>query len=972
MRVRSLDLLAFLTVALAAAACKIDSTVYQPPADDDDDDGDAAIDDAMPDAPPQGITVLVNPGTTTVTEGGQVTVRIKLSEAPPADRPITVVGNTQLVPTPSTVTFTPSNWMNERTIILAAGQDDDADDSPVTVLFDGMGDVADGSAMVMITDDDAQILVVSPTSSIGVTEGATGQVSVQLAARPSSSVVVSVASMDAAIASVSPATLTFTSGNWNVAQPVTVTGAPDTNTSNDTTLLILDPTIDGIPTHTLAINVTDDDVIAIDANPGNLGTINEGNVSPGVTFNVRLTQMPGANVTVNVTSPSGAIGVSPATLTFTPANFGTNQVVTATAPEDGNVVDESVSIRLAATGLTDRFVQVQVDDNDTQVIQVTPSPSLGITEGATGNFAVLLAFQPADNVIVNVASSDTTVATAGTSQLTFTPSDFGTPQNVVITGVQDVDLASESATISFNAPAQGLTTNRTANVTDDDTQVIDVAPSTISVAEGGSDTFAVALSYQPSGNVTVASMVATANATDIAATPPTLTFTPQNYATAQNVTVMGLQDADVTNESATVNVTSSGLSPRAVTVNVSDDDSLGIVVTPSSLTVTEGGASMNILVSLAAMPASNVTVNLATMPTGVATLGAATLTFTPANYATPQPVSVTGTQDPDGLDGTTTIHLTAAGLDEKTVPVTVRDDDIVSPVLSPNPVTITEGTSNTSVRLTLSRDPGKAITVEILSFGATDFEVQPTTYVFERNDWNIGQTVNLFAYPDDETDNESEDILFSIQSESTSTNLHVDITDPTVLLGFPPPHGTGTGGLAGLEAWRDGQMPACFVVEKIAVDVSTASQFSQLQLGLYTTNANSDTEPDRLLYSSGVMSLGVGGAGRRIIDVPDTTIFELAPLATWLALEATTGVSLKTKSTSSSHCSRVHPFGNFMPNPFNSTGTGTGGMPGLDGGTSFDSGTSSDAGTATVTCNSAPPVAVWIIGHGGGCFVEPT
>jgi hypothetical protein len=956
---RTLHLLALL--ALVIGACKIDSTVYQPPADDDDD-GDAAVDDAMPDAPPQGIYVVANPDTTTVSEGGQVTVRIKLSEAPPVDRPITVVGNTQLTPTPATVTFTPSNWMNERTIILAAGQDDDADDSPVTVLFDGMGDVGDGSALVMITDDDTQILLVSPPSSIGVTEGASGQVAVQLAARPSANVVVSVAAMDTAVASVSPATLTFTSANWDTAQMVTVNGAQDANTSNDTTLLILDPSVEGIPTHTLAINVTDDDVIAIDANPGNLGTINEGNVSPGVTFNVRLTQMPGASVTVNVTSPSGAIGVSPASLTFTTANFGTNQVVTVTAPQDGNVVDESVSIRLAATGLTDRFVQVQVDDDDTQVVQVTPSPSLGVTEGAGGTFAVLLAFEPADSVIVNVGSSDSTVATVGTTQLTFTPANYGTPQNVSITGVQDVDLASETATISFNAPAQGLTTNRTVNVTDDDTQALDVAPLTISVAEGGTSTYAVALSYQPSGNVVVSSTVAAANLADISAAPATLTFTPSNYATAQTVTVTGLQDADVTNESATIVVSSTGIASRNVTANVVDDDSLGIVVTPAMITVTEGGAAGTIMVSLAAMPASNVTVGLQTNPTGVATLGAASLTFTSANYATPQPVTVTGVQDADGSDDTTTIHLTAPALDEKTVPVIVTDDDVIVPVLTPSPALIEEGKGG-NVSLTLSRDPGRAVTVDILGIGSTDFEVQPQTFFFEQGRWNTPQNVDLFAYPDDEADDETEDVLFAIQELGTQTSLRVNIDDPTILLGFPPPHGGTPASVIQLEAWRDGQVPACFLLEKIIVDISSfqQTQTGAMSVALYASGSG-DTQPSQLLYASGTFSVGPS-TGLRIIDVQDTTIFNASPLTTWLAVETTGGIILKTRPSASSHCARSHSFGNFMPNPFNASGSGSGSTEIMDGGLM-------DAGTVTVTCTPSPPVAAWVVGR-EGCISNP-
>lgn len=949
-------------VLAVVTACKIDSTVYQPPGGDDD--GDAAVDDAMPDAPPEGIRVVVTPETTTVTEGGQVTLRVKLSEAPPADRPVNIVGNVQLVPTPSSVTFTSTNWNVERTIILAAGQDDDADDSPVTVLFDGMGEVADGSALVMITDDDTQILLVSPPSSIGVTEGGSGQVSVQLAARPSANVVVAVATMDAPIATVSPATLTFTSSDWSTPQQVTVTGAQDADTDNDTTLLILDPATEGIPTHTLAVNVTDDDILGIDASPANLGTIVEGSAT-GATFGVRLTQMPGADVTVSLSaSPSGPVNLSQASLTFTPSDYMTLQNVTVTAPHDANVVDESVSIRLSAPGLADRFVQVTVDDDDTQVILVTPSPSLAINEGATGSFAVTLAFQPAGNVIVNVASADTTVATVGTSQLTFTTANYNMAQNVVVTGVQDQDLANESTTVSFNAPAQGLTTNRTVDVTDDDTQVLDVAPTTIAVAEGGTSTFGVRLSYQPSGNVVVTTMVAAANSTDISAMPATLTFTPQNYGTFQNVTVTGLQDTDTINETATVVVSSTGLTSRNVTVNVTDDDSLGIVVSPTSMTLTEGGPSGTLMVSLAAMPTSNVTVSLQASPAGVVSLGASSLTFTPVNYATPQPVTVTALQDPDGFDTTTTILLSAPTLDTKSVPVTVRDDDVVVPVLTPNPVTVEEGQPDTQVQLTLSRDPGQSVTVQILSIAFTDFEVQPDTYVFDRQSWDLPQTVNLFAYPDDEADNETKDILFSIQALGTSTNLRVNVTDPTIHLGFPPPHPGSAATIVGLEAWRDGQMPQCFLVEKIAVDVATApSQFSQVSIGLYATGTG-DTQPAGRLYASGVLSLGAPGAGLRVFDVPDATIYSASgAVTTWVAVEATTGVTLKTKTTSSSRCARAHQFGDFMPDPFNGTSSGSGTGDLNDGGVT-------DAATVTVTCNTAPPVAVWLIGRQGSCGVQ--
>ena len=61
-----------------------------------------------------------------------------------------------------------------------------------------------------------------------VTEaGSTATFTVVLGAQPDSDVVISVTSGDTGEATVSPATLTFTNGNWNSTQTVTVTGVDD-------------------------------------------------------------------------------------------------------------------------------------------------------------------------------------------------------------------------------------------------------------------------------------------------------------------------------------------------------------------------------------------------------------------------------------------------------------------------------------------------------------------------------------------------------------------------------------------------------------------------------------------------------------------------------------------------------------------------------------------------------------------------
>ena len=119
--------------------------------------------------------------------------------------------------------------------------------------------------------------------------------------------------------------------------------------------------------------------------------------------------------------------------------------------------------------------------------------------------------------------------------------------------------------------APGLVSRTVAvTVTDDDTQDITLSTVNLNVGEAGSGTFTVRLAFQPSANVTVS--VSSANSAKATATPATLTFTPANYATPQTVTVGGVNDGDVNNESVDVTLSAPGLVSRTVAVTVIDDD----------------------------------------------------------------------------------------------------------------------------------------------------------------------------------------------------------------------------------------------------------------------------------------------------------------------------------------------------------------------------------------------------------------
>ena len=92
-----------------------------------------------------------------------------------------------------------------------------------------------------------------------------------------------------------------------------------------------------------------------------------------------------------------------------------------------------------------------------------------------------------------------------------------------------------------------------------------------------------------------------------------MTFTTTNWGTAQAVTVKAGQDDDAANYTATLTHTASGggyVSISAgLTVTVTDDDTAGVVLSETGLTVTEGDAA-----------GSSYTVKLATEPSGEVTV----------------------------------------------------------------------------------------------------------------------------------------------------------------------------------------------------------------------------------------------------------------------------------------------------------------------------------------------------------------
>ena len=134
----------------------------------------------------------------------------------------------------------------------------------------------------------------------------------------------------------------------------------------------------------------------------------------------------------------------------------------------------------------------------------------------------------------------------------------------------------DAETISVNGTVPGLTvTAATVTIADDDTAGVAVSETALTVPEGDSRTYTVALLSQPTGPVTVTP--AAAGDPDVTVRPAALTFTASTWSQAQTVTVSAAQDGDAADDAATVSHAVSGggydaVAAADVAVAVEDDD----------------------------------------------------------------------------------------------------------------------------------------------------------------------------------------------------------------------------------------------------------------------------------------------------------------------------------------------------------------------------------------------------------------
>ena len=448
--------------------------------------------------------------------------------------------------------------------------DGEVEDYPVTIR---------NAASFVLTETDGQTTV-SET-------GTQDEFTVVLESEPIiGGVVFSVTSDNQDEASVSPRTLTFTRGNWDQPQTVTVTGEDDQMADGDQTTNVVVAVIpdasndefDNLPDQAVSVLVQDDESGSLIVDRESVDVSESGDTDQ---FSVSLSIQPMLPVVVTVTSDNTDEGtVTPSSLTIAPEDWNVPQTVVVTGIDDDTVDgNQSFSITVSVDpdnsdntfdNATDEIIDGRNVDNDQPGFSLS-AESLSVSEtGTTDVFEVVLTSAPATDVVFDISSGDVSEADVSPASLTFNPTDWNSPQSVTVTGVDDEDTDGDQSTVvtvSVNETSDSEFTvladqTLTAVTVDDDTVAgIELSKLRTTVAETDlTDFFTVVLTAAPESSVVIDAVIA--DDTQASLNPIALTFTANDWNVPQQISVAGVDDQ-----------VDDGTQVTSINVSVNDDES---------------------------------------------------------------------------------------------------------------------------------------------------------------------------------------------------------------------------------------------------------------------------------------------------------------------------------------------------------------------------------------------------------------
>ena len=501
-------------------------------------------------------------------EGEVVSITVELSSRPASTATFSFGGIDGVITAePTSLTFTTTDWDEPQTVRLTFLEDDDAVDIPLLRVggyleIAGVRRFLRSILLVRITDNDknAPALRFDP-QSVTVGEGGSGTYRVRLSSQPTDAVTVAITGQSGTDLMLDNTSLTFTTGDWETDQTVTVSARQDDDGDDDVVTLTHAASGGGYTNvrGNVLVTVTDDDgdkpTVSITGVPAKINSTTA--LSVAFTFSEAVTGFVTGDVTVTG-GTKGAFSGSGTTYTLAVTPSGSADVVVTVAADaatDGGG-NTGPAFAVSATAEWDATAPtVSITGVPAKITSRTPfTATFTFSEDVTG-------FAAGDVTVTGGGTGTLTAVSETTYRLAVTPAGSA---HVVVT------VAADAATDGVNTgPVSAVTATATW-----DAPGLRFDPQSLAVGEGDSGTYRVRLLKQPTDAVTVA--ITGQSGTDLMLDNTSLMFTRMNWETEQTVTVTAGQDDDGDDDVVRLLHTASGGDYTnvigAVFVTVTDDD----------------------------------------------------------------------------------------------------------------------------------------------------------------------------------------------------------------------------------------------------------------------------------------------------------------------------------------------------------------------------------------------------------------
>lgn len=470
---------------------------------------------------------LTASGTTTVENGAGVSITVNLTSQPSS--PVTVSLATSDVSegtVPPTIVLTSLNW-NLNSQVQVTSQDDqilDGDQNYTVTVSNVASPDANYNALNaavipavnLVNEDDEQpgIIIMQTGAGLATSEpNVADTFTVRLETEPLGNVTLNITSSDGTEATVAPSTLTFTPGNFNAPQTVTVTGVNDVVVDGPQTYTITVAVNDALsadgydpmPDELISATNGDDDVLYIASilvDDAAAAENTPANLTGLLRVSLDQVNVTGAPILVGIAATGSALAsdYQPIPASVSIPNGGQTANIIITPVDDGIVelTEDLIITVVAGTGYqvatgAGATGTVNISDNDTFEAQLTAndaSAAENTPANATGQFAVTLD-QPnttGSDVLVNFTTSGTAVAAdyepigtsiavptgAQTATLTIIPVD-----DALIEPLEDLILTLAAGPLY----TLGTNTTGTVSIADNDTPIATIIATNPTVIE---------------------------------------------------------------------------------------------------------------------------------------------------------------------------------------------------------------------------------------------------------------------------------------------------------------------------------------------------------------------------------------------------------------------------------------------------------------------------------------------------------